>query len=51
MPYGKTTNDTVQRLAKLPIKVIAPMHGSVIVGDVCQVILDKVKADLVSRSG
>lgn len=50
MPYGKTTNETVQRLASLPIKVIAPMHGSIITGDACRTILDKVAADLVSRS-
>lgn len=50
IPYGKTTNETVQRLASLPIKVLAPMHGSVIVGEACQKILKAVQDDLVMRS-
>lgn len=50
MPYGKTTNDTVQMLMGLPIKVIAPMHGSIIVGSVCKTILNSIAKDLIYRS-
>jgi flavorubredoxin len=50
MPYGKTTNDTVKRLADLPIQAIAPMHGSVIVGNICKTILKTVADDLRQRS-
>ncbi len=50
IPYGKTTNESVRRLIDLPIKIIAPMHGSVIVGDVCKTILKTVQTDLNERS-
>ncbi len=50
MPYGKTTNNTVKRLAEFPIQAIAPMHGSVIVGSVCRAILKTVAIDLLQRS-
>lgn len=49
-PYGKTTNDHVERLAKMPIRTIAPMHGSLIAGNACKIVLDKVQLDLKSRS-
>lgn len=50
IPYGKTTNEAVEKLMNLPIEILAPMHGSVIVGDVCHEILSKVSKDLISRS-
>lgn len=50
IPYGKTTNENVQRLLLLPIKMIAPMHGSVIAGNVCKTILKTVQSDLNARS-
>lgn len=51
IPYGKTTNETVARLKQLPIDIIAPMHGSVIMGpQVNKAVLDRVQADLKERS-
>lgn len=50
IPYGKSTNDAVKRLAALPIRVIAPMHGSIIFGDVCKVVLNNIANDLIKRS-
>ena len=39
IPYGKNTNECVSKLMSLPIIIIAPMHGSVIMGEVCKNIL------------
>ena len=50
IPYGKTTNEAVEKLMNLPIESLAPMQGSVMVGDVCHEILSKVSKDLISRS-
>lgn len=50
LPYGKTTNDNIEKLATFPIKMIAPMHGSVIVGEAAREIFKRVRADLLSRS-
>lgn len=51
IPYGKTTNIALDKIVSLPISIIAPMHGSVILGKkLCQTVLEKVKKDLVSRS-
>lgn len=50
MPYGKTTNDNIDKIMALPIRAIAPMHGSVIVGNPVRTILENVKRDLLERS-
>lgn len=50
MPYGKTTNENVTKLSEFAIKVIAPMHGSVIAGDAARLVFEKVKTDLLHRS-
>jgi flavorubredoxin len=50
IPYGKTTNENINKLSELSIKAIAPMHGSVVVGESCNVVFEKVRNDLSSRS-
>jgi flavorubredoxin len=51
IPYGKSTNDAVKKISVLPIRMIAPMHGSVIVGDVCTKVMRVVGDDLMARAG
>jgi len=51
IPYGKSSNNALDKIATLPLNAIVPMHGSAIVGrQLCQTIFNKVKDDLVSRS-
>jgi flavorubredoxin len=50
IPYGKTTNENVEKLSALSIKMMAPMHGSIIAGDAARIVFEKVKADLISWS-
>ncbi len=49
IPYGKTTNEALVKLEKLSLRAIVPMHGSTIVGNVCSLVFQNVKADLVMR--
>lgn len=50
IPYGKSTNEMISKLMKLPIQAIAPMHGSVINGVICKSILKEVQDDLLLKS-
>jgi flavorubredoxin len=50
IPYGKSTNDALEKISKLPLHAIIPMHGSTVVGEACQTVFRKVKEDLVSKS-
>ena len=49
IPYGRSTNEALAKLEKLPLRAIIPMHGSTILGSVCKETFAKVKADLVAR--
>ncbi len=49
IPYGKTTNKAMKKIEKLSLRAIVPMHGSTIVGSVCNAIFKNVQADLLMR--
>jgi flavorubredoxin len=49
IPYGRSTNEAMTKLAEFNPRTLAPMHGSVIKGEVCKVIFEKVRADLQAR--
>ncbi len=49
IPYGKTTNEALKKIEALPLKAIVPMHGSTILGNVCNYTFQTVKSDLVMR--
>ena len=50
IPYGKTTNEALEKISMLDMNVIAPMHGSVISGDICRQVFSNIRADLIQRS-
>jgi flavorubredoxin len=50
IPYGKTTNENLQKLENLDINHIAPMHGSVIKNELAKVIFEKVSNHLYRKS-
>lgn len=50
IPYGNSTIDALDKLSDYEFRAIAPMHGSVITGNVCASVFEKVQADLARRS-
>jgi flavorubredoxin len=50
IPYGKTSNENLEKLGNLDICHIAPMHGSVIKEDLAKSVFDKVSTDLKGKS-
>ena len=50
IPYGASSNKSLEKLDALNFKTIAPMHGSTITGTALRDVFDKVKSDLVTRS-
>jgi flavorubredoxin len=50
IPYGKSTLLALDKISKYEVNVIAPMHGSVVVGANAKVVLDTVKVDLSQKS-
>lgn len=49
-PYGKTTNQTVEKIMSYNIKNIVPMHGSTITGSIVPTVLKNIKEDLITKS-
>jgi flavorubredoxin len=49
IPYGKSTNDALEKISQLSLRAIIPMHGSTVLGEACQTIFRKVKEDLISK--
>lgn len=50
IPYGKSTNENLEKLAQYDFKIIAPMHGATLMPDVARSVFKRVSSDLQSRS-
>jgi flavorubredoxin len=50
IPYGNSTTEALKKLEQYPLRGILPMHGSSILGSVCESIFKNVSADLKEKS-